>query len=359
MWKGFHTALTTVRKGLGVKGVGSNHVPTIKDVAHLAGVGVGTVSRVLNNSGYVSVETKRKVEMAIDQLSFSPSPLARDLTLKITHTIGLLLPDIANPFFPAMAKAVEYTASQHGYGVFLCNTDNNPREEEAYVNMFRVKRVDGVVWGGIDVRADLIEQLQTSGINVVLLDRFIAGAIVDTITIDNIKAARAATEYLYRLGHRVIGHIAGPLDLSTSKDRAEGYERALRDSGIGYSPALVAEGDFQFDGGYRGASDLLDSGHPITAIFAANDLMAVGAMHACTDRGLRVPEDVSIVGFDDIPMASIVRPRLTTIAQPSYQLGMTAATLLIDRLEGHHDGPPRQMVLETTLILRETCMPLS
>ena len=326
---------------------------TIKDVARAAGVGVSTVSRVINGRGYVSDPARERVLQAVTELHFEPSRAARTLTTGRSGTVALVLPDITNPFFPSIARGVEDAASAAGYAVVLCNTDNDPKQEARYIAMLREQRVDGVVLAACaPTNRDYWVQF-AERVPLVLTDRRLADFVDDSIGVDNVAGGRLATRHLLGLGHRRIGLIGGPPDLSTSADRRLGYEEALREAGIDLDPGLVRPGDFRYAAGYLRMRELLDQN--VTAVFAANDMMAVGAMRAVEDAGGRVPEDVAVVGFDDIPMASMVKPRLTTVAQPTYQMGVMAVGKLLRRLKGGPPEDPRQVVLELALVVRDSC----
>lgn len=327
---------------------------TIKHVAQRAGVAVSTVSRVLNQSGYVSPETASKVRAAVEELGFRPSLPARTLVSGETRTLALMLPDISNPFFPALARGVEDRAISRGYSVMLCNTDGDPEIEARYIRLLREKWVDGMVMTGASGSASQVKQLLQNRIPVVVIDRAVRGAEVDLVGLDNIAGARLAVEHLARLGHRAIGLIAGP-KVSTSLDRAEGYRRALRAMGLPIRREWMVTGDFRFESGYEAMKGLLNARDRPAAIFASNDLMAIGAIRAAEEAGLRVPEDLAVVGFDDIMLATLVRPALSTIRQPAYEMGAAAVDLLLDRITGQRESPPRTVAFEPELIVRQSC----
>ncbi len=326
---------------------------TIKDVALAAGVAVSTVSRVINDSGYVSRESRQRVLKAVEDLHFQPSRAARSLATGRTGTVALVLPDITNPFFPALARGVEDAASAEGYTVILCNTDNDPAQEAMYANLLRQQRVDGVVLTACSLNnRDLWSQL-TERIPVVLTDRRLEGIIDDSVSVDNVAGAYLAVRQLVALGHRQIGLIGGPPGLSTTEDRQRGYEQALHEAGLEADERLMRSGDFRYASGYARMRELAE--HHITAVFAVNDMMAIGAIRAVEDAGRRVPDDVAVVGFDDILMASMVKPGLTTVAQPTYQMGVMAVDRLLERMRTDAPGEPRQVVLEPTLVVRDSC----
>lgn len=328
--------------------------PTIRDVARRAGVGVATVSRVLNNSGYARPGTRERVLQAAAELGFVPSQLARGLVRRLSGTIGLVIPDITNPFFPAITRGVEDNASEAGYTVFLCNTDNDPTQEAQDVQKLRERRVDGLIFVGTTDRRELVERLLPDKLPVVVTDRQVDHPDIDSVLVDNVGGARAACMHLTDLGHTRIAHAAGDRLARTGQDRCCGYRLALEQAGLPYDPGLVGWGDFTFASGYSLAQSLLGRSPRPTAIFAANDQMAFGVMRAAEDAGLRVPEQLSIVGFDDIQMAGVIRPGLTTVRQPAYEMGRLAMSMLLERIRGKAPDRGRRHLFEPELILRGT-----
>jgi len=324
----------------------------ISDVAYEAGVSIATVSRVINNADYpVRPETRDRVLVAIKKLGFRPNDLARGLLLRRTRTVGLIVPDITNPYYPALTRGVEDVASEQLYAVIFCNTDRNVGKAEHYVNTLLQKRVDGIIIAGGGTDFTWATRTFTEfGAEVVFIGRH--GAERPSVQVDNVAAAQLATGHLARLGHTEIATITGPLVLTSAQDRLEGHRRALTRARIGWDDRLVVEGDFQEPSGHAATRALL-AGHPRpTAIFAANDRMAIGAMAAVADTGLRVPDDVSIVGFDDTSLASYVRPALTTVRVPTYDLGAAAMRLLLARVQGGADAAADDVLLECELVVR-------
>ncbi|HYG56936.1 MAG TPA: LacI family DNA-binding transcriptional regulator [Symbiobacteriaceae bacterium] len=327
---------------------------TIRDVAKAAGVGVGTVSRVLNKSGYVKPETRERVLGAAAELGFVPSQPARSLVRKSTATVGLIIPDITNPFFPAVTRGVEDAASEAGYTVFLCNTDNDPAMEALDVHKLRERWVDGIIFVGTSDRRELVAGLQAQGIPVVVTDRQVDDLDVDSVVVDNVQSARAAVRYLIDLGHTRIAHAAGHRRTRTGLDRYNGYRLALEEAGLPYDESLVVWGEFTLDSGCHAGQVLFGRAPRPTAIFAGNDLMAMGVMRAADEAGLSVPEDLSLVGFDDIQMAGLLRPGLTTVHQPAYDMGRLAMSMLLERIGGSTAGAGRRHVFQPELIVRGT-----
>ncbi|HHY46093.1 MAG TPA: LacI family transcriptional regulator [Firmicutes bacterium] len=329
---------------------------TIKDVARRSGVSKATVSRVLNNIPVVREDTRRAVLEATRALGYTPDALARGLTTKKTRTVALVVSDIRNPFFPEVARGVEDLLNNYNYNVMLCNTDGRPEKEEAYIRLLLEKRVDGIIFASVKMGASDLSRLQKRGLPFVLAGRTLPGADADVVVVDSVLGGYQATMHLLQLGHTRIGYVSGPAGVSASVDRHRGYEQALRHNGLDPSPELVAVGDFTQEGGYAGASRLLSLEKPPTAIFCANDIMAIGALEAIYERGLKVPEDVAIVGFDDIPFARLRNIQLTTVMYPKYDLGAIAARMLIERIENPApDRLAKQVILPPRLIIRRTC----
>jgi LacI family transcriptional regulator len=327
-------------------------IATIYEIAKKAGVSTATVSRALSGGGYVRKELREHILQVAKAMDYQPNSFARGLVTRQSYILGLIVPDICNPFFPAVARGVEDVANENGYNVLLCNTDGSPKKENNYINVLRSRQADGVIFTTSQVSSKNVRTLMNSGIPVVLADRRM-DLECDTVAADNVEGAFRATQHLLDLGHARIGIITGPMGVATSEDRVEGYKGALSERGIAPNPDLVREGDYRERSGYDGAMELIRLSDPPTAIFACNDLMAVGALHALEESQLRVPDDVSVVGYDDITVASVARPRLTTVAQPKYEMGAIACRMLIDRLRA--PGSPYQTVLlRPQLVLRES-----
>ena len=333
-------------------------ITTMRDVAKRAGVSVTSVSHVINETRPVSYELRERVLAAMEELGYQPNRLARSLRSGKTQIIGTIVPDSADPFFAEVARGIEDTAFENGYSLILCNSDRNLGKEAFYTNVLVEKRVDGILFLAAGVSTERIVDLQQRGIPVVVVDRELPASNVDSVVTDNAGGGWSATRHLIDLGHQRIGHIAGPSDLRLSKYRSTGYCKALEEAGIATDENLVVRGDFDFESGHRAAHQLLANDKRPTAIFACNDIMAIGAICAAVELGLRVPEDLSVVGYDDIPLASYSNPPLTTVAQPIYDMGVTAASMLLERL---HDpsGPARQLVLDVELQIRRSTAVLS
>ncbi|MCM3636888.1 LacI family transcriptional regulator [Sporosarcina luteola] len=304
---------------------------SIRDVAKHASVSVATVSRVLNDKGYVSAETRKKVEAAIAELNYRPNEVARSLFKKQSKTIGLILPDIMNPFFPELARAIEDTASKLGYTVILCNSDEDEEKAQRYVDVLLQKYVDGIIISSNTIQEKTIRELT---IPVVCIDREISKDI-PTIVVDNKNGARMATRFLREKGRRKIAHIRGPLDIVNANERCEGYREVVADEQW-FRESYIVNGNYRMETATEAVLELLRQHSEIDGIFAANDTMAIGAMKAAYQHGLKVPEEISIIGFDGIALGKASIPELTTIEQPLYELGQKAAKVLIKLIKGQN-----------------------
>ncbi|MBN1963202.1 MAG: LacI family DNA-binding transcriptional regulator [Anaerolineae bacterium] len=329
---------------------------TIRDVAQAAGVSPSTVSHVINETRYVSPSTRARVQEAMATLNYRPNRLARSLRNRETRTFGVLLPNSANPFFAQVLLGIEAACFDHGYNVLMGNANDDPRRELFYLELLLAKQVDGVLLVSTRAYDEAREVLRYHDAAVIIVDRSPADSEFDTVFADNERGGALATRHLVGLGHRRIGCIAGPSQLTPSADRVTGYRRALQEAGIAVDEALIMPGDFSHGSGYRACQRLLRAANRPSAIFVANDLMAVGALCAIHEAGLRVPQDVSVIGFDDIPLASYTVPRLTTIRQPSQEVGRVAVEMILRRLQVRHD-PPRYERLPVTLVERDSCAP--
>jgi LacI family transcriptional regulator len=327
---------------------------TISDVAKRAGVSTMTVSRVINSSGYIAHETQERVEKAIAELGFVPNALARSLRFKQTKTIALVLTDITNPFFTTLARGVEDAASENGFTVMFTNTDESSDEEAENLNTLLQKQVDGVLLVPAGSSNESVTYLQERSIPVVVLDRRVPDVKVDTVCSDSVPGAYQVTRHLIDLGHRSIAIISGPLHISTSADRAEGYRLAMQEAGLPIDVQWVQHGHFTQDSGYEMVKALLPLQPRPTAVLAANNFIAIGAYAALRDAGLRIPEDISLVTFDDLPAKLMLEPFLTTVDQSAYEMGYQATKLLLTHLSGETPAEPRVIVLPTRLIIRSS-----
>ena len=326
---------------------------TRNDVAALAGVAPSTVSYVINNGPRsVSVEAREQVLKAIAKLGYHPSDVARSLRTRRTQTIGLVIPDITNPYYGEMAQAVEEVSFEHGYTVILAHSSHLPERELRYSQVLRSKQIDGAIFLPVTPDLEPLHALQRAGIPVVVLERFVPG--YPCILADEHRAGYLATQHLLELGHRRIGCIVLAGDSTSSVARAEGYRAALMDAGILPDRNFVVECDYGYGAGELAARLLLQLPQRPTAVVAHNDLMAIGAMKAFTAAGLRVPADISVVGFDDITAASYVQPPLTTIAFPKRQMGKEAIEMLLRLLRSDAPMKPEVVKLSVALVVRNS-----
>ncbi|MBK8023108.1 MAG: LacI family DNA-binding transcriptional regulator [Chloroflexi bacterium] len=332
-------------------------MPTIQDVAELAGVAAITVSRVINNKGYVREETRRKVAEAIAELGYVPNTLARGLRVKQTKTIALILTDITNPFFTILARGVEDVANQAGFSVFLCNTDESEAKQMEYLRALLQRQVDGILLVPARSTNVPIDLIRNQGAEVVVIDRRIPYSQVDVIRCESVSSSYRLVTHLLELGHRRIAILTGPREVSTAEDRVAGYRAALADASIAFDEQYVTYGRYSQESGYEMALELLKLAPSPTALFASNNFIATGAVRAVESAGLRIPEDISIVTFDDMPETLVTKPFFTAIAQPSYEMGQQAAQLLLKRISGEKVGDFQEMILPTRLMIRTSSAP--
>ena len=326
-------------------------MPTIQEVAKKAGVSPTTVSHVINNSRVVADETRLRVEAAMEELHYRPNALARSLRRGQTHTLGLILPDSSNPFFAEIAHSIETVAFEQGYSVILCNTEDNLDKEDLYVDVLINKQVDGMIFVAAGNQTGSLRALLRHKLPVVIVDRDLPEVEVDAVLTDNRRGGCLATQHLIALGHRRIGCITGPSHLTPSAQRVTGYREALIEAGLAVEDDLIVRGDFHPESGYRAARSLLERPGAPTAIFACNDLMAVGVLRAVPELGRRVPDDLMVVGFDDIELASYTTPALTTVAQPKVEMARQAVQMLTERM-ADKNRPLQRKVLQPKLIIR-------
>lgn len=325
----------------------------MRDVAERAGVSVTSVSHVINETRPVSLELRERVLEAMRELDYQPNLLARSLRSGKTHTFGIIVSDNTNPFFAEIIRGIEDTSFEHGYSLILCNSDTNLAREKHYIELLTEKQVDGILFMAAGDSADHLRALQDRQFPVVVVDREIADIPIDTVLVDNVHGAWLATQHLIDLGHQRIGCITAPTSLPLSADRIDGYRKALLEADIVVEEDSIVPGNFNLGGGYRATQRLLALDNPPTAVFCSNDLMAIGAICAASEAGRNVPTDLSVVGFDDIPLASYSNPPLTTVTQPIYDMGVAATAMLLERLSDP-DLPPRRKILPTELKQRRS-----
>ena len=326
---------------------------TIKDVAREAGVSIATVSRVWNEAAFVSPETRQKVAAVATRLGYSPHCAARSLITRTTHALGVLLPDLYGEFFSEIIRGIDHTAQAAGYHILVSSSHDSRDEIDAALRSMR-GRVDGMIIMSPDLEAPTTLQTLQGNFPVVLLNGGADAESFDTITIENHEGARRMVRHLVARGHTRIAMIGGPERNYDAAERLRGYRTALGESGIALDPSLFLQGDFSELSGHRAASELVGLDTRPTAIFAANDSMAIGALSALHERGIRVPDEVAVAGFDDIPLARYMNPPLSTVHVDSSELGERAAALLLASL---HKGAraKQQLQLTTTLVIRASC----
>ncbi|MFJ3468614.1 LacI family DNA-binding transcriptional regulator [Pseudomonas sp. NPDC090201] len=330
---------------------------TIKDVAALAGISYTTVSHVLNRTRPVSDAVRKKVEEAITQLDYVPSAVARSLKAKSTATIGLLIPNGINPYFAELARGIEDYCERNGFCVILCNSDDNLQKQRNYLRVLLEKRVDGLIVSSVGGDDSLVESLAAVRTPLVIVDRDLENITADLVRIDHELGAWLATSHLLELGHRHIACICGPAQTSVARMRLAGYQRAMREAGVEVQDSWVVESDFTGPSGYQAACTLLETDRP-TAIFAANDMVGIGVLRAAAERNVKVPADLSVVGFDDIQMSQFVYPALTTVGQSILQLGERAAEVLLRRITTRGEAPDvQQSIVAPSMVLRESTAP--
>ena len=326
---------------------------TIREVAESAGVSYATVSHVINNTRVVTPETRERVLAAMSALNYRPNALARSLRQGKTNSLGLVLPDSANPFFAEISRSIEAEAFNKGYSVFLCNTELDTQRELFYVDVLSKKQVDGIIFVAAGDQADSLDFLVRENMPVVMIDRDLPNVKVDAVLPDHELGGTLATRHLIELGHTRIACIAGPSSITPSAERIIGYRKALEQANIPYDENLVIRGDYHAQSGMEITKSILQMDPRPTAIFALNDLMAIGALRAAAEAGCSIPKDLAVVGYDDLEISQFTNPPLTTIAQPKHEIGVQAVNLLVERIS-QKDRPPSRLVLPPELIVRRS-----
>jgi len=323
----------------------------IREIAAAANVSVATVSRTLQTPDVVAPETRERVRKTIARFGYTPNLQARILRTARTQLVVALVPDISNPFFAEVIRGIEKVAHEHGYSVLLGDTQHSKLREQKYADLLGTRQADGL----ITLLPHIPKITLPPPLPIVNACEYVKDRQITSVHVDNVAAARVATEYLLDLGHERIGFVTGPMKSPISIDRDRGYQEALQGAGIARDPALTANGDFSFESGMAAGERLLDANRWMTAVFCSNDEMAIGVIRAARGRGLQVPRDLSVVGFDDIHLARHYDPPLTTIAQPMGDLGSEAMSRLIEILNGTA-GRPRKQVLPTQLVVRSSTL---
>ncbi|PWI57136.1 LacI family DNA-binding transcriptional regulator [Sulfoacidibacillus thermotolerans] len=322
-------------------------MPTIKDVARLAGVSVSTVSRVLNETGYVSADSRQRVLKVMEELHFTPNNVARGLVSRKTSSIGLLIPDVSNPFFSDVARGIEDAASALGLSVILCNSDWKIEREQSYIDILKGKWVEGIVVVGARSPEQRLQSV-LSDLPFVLVDQKTSQQ-VNCVWIDNEKGGYIATKHLIERGCKRLIHVRGPINSPSATLRHQGFLRAIQEFG---ATGKIIQGNFRFESGYRCLEQILDDGLP-DGIFAGNDMMALGIIQAAQTMGLKIPQDFLLIGFDDISFSSYISPTLTTIRQPGYLMGTAGVELLHQQII-YGQGNPQSREYQLELVVRNS-----
>lgn len=323
------------------------------DVAKVANVSSATVSRVLRNPETVKETTRKKVLDVIQELNYQPNILARNLRRNETNTILVVVPNILNTVFSGIIEGIEAEAAGNGYRVLLANTNNNVENEFGLIELLKQKQTDGMILFSAKMESQVLLDL-SENYPIVLTTAYIDGLKVPTVSIDNISSSRRAVEHLIKLGHTRIAHISGPIEFSSSRDRYKGYQQAMIHNDLEIDSLLVQEGDFSLESGYNQMMKFLAMENPPSAIFSANDEMAMGVVKAAKEHGIQVPDEIAVVGFDNISFSSIFEPSLTTISQPLYKMGQLSMKLLMQQIKGV-PLDKTQYILDSELIVRESC----
>ena len=324
---------------------------TMKDVALKAKVSTATVSRALMNPDKVSQATRNRVEKAAREVGYLPQPMGRNVKRNESRTILVIVPDICDPFFSEIIRGIEVTAANHGYLVLIGDCAHQNQQEKTFIDLIITKQIDGMLLLGSRLPFDASIEEQRNLPPMVMANEFAPELELPTVHIDNLTAAFDSVNYLYEQGHNRIGCIAGPEEMPLCHYRLQGYVQALRRCGIMVDPQYIARGDFTFEAGSKAMQQLLDLPQPPTAVFCHSDVMALGALSQAKRQGLKVPEDLSIIGFDNIDLTQFCDPPLTTIAQPRYEIGREAMLLLLDQMQGQHVGSGSRL-MDCELIIR-------
>lgn len=324
----------------------------IEQVAKAAGVSTATVSRVMNNSGAVSKELENQVMQAVQELGYRPNRSARNLRARNVRKIGVLFADIQNPFFTSVLAGIEASLQQADHVLLLGNSNEDRRIEQGHLKVFQEEGVAGIILAAVTDSAAAYQEVLQRGISILALDRVVEGLRVDSVSINNVESAAMATRYLLNLGHKDVAFIGGLASVSTAEQRLDGYRRTL--AAYNLENARVEMGNFRQQGGYQAMKNLLGKKPFPSAVFVSNNLMTLGALQAIHEAGLRIPDDIAVVGFDDMPWATSLQPSLTVVAQPTYDLGKIAVRLLLDRIR-YPSNPIQKVMLESQLIIRESC----
>lgn len=329
---------------------------TLKDVAEKLNISVSTVSRVVNNKSYVNPKTREKVLKALEELNYSPNQVARSLKNKSTNTVGIVIPDISEDFFSYVIKGIDHVLVENGYSIILCDTGEKAEREELYLNLLIEKQVDGLILATVSKNHTLIQNIMNRGTPVIFIDnlpKLKSG--YDSVIIDNAKASYMAVEHLIELGHRNIGIIAGKQDETTGYERLAGYKKALQENNFNIDENLIAIGDFKEKSGYDNMKMLLEKNSSMSAVYVTSSKMTYGAIKAIKEKGLRIPEDIALIGFDVHDPSGLITPSITTILQPEENIGKSAAELILKKLKEKEQEYHQKIVHEPQILIRDSC----
>lgn len=334
---------------------------TIKEIAKEAGVSIATVSMILNNKDKnITNATRMRVLDVVKKHNYVPNAMAGSLITQRTHLVGLILPDITNPFFPGIARGAEDKANESGYSIIFCNTDDKLEVEEKYIETLTKKMADGIIIAHSSNSEKMSEILERCKVPIILIDRdFYSNNIRGKVLVNNYEGAYKGVTYLINNGYKKVAYLSGSLKTRTAQDRLEGYKKALTDNNIKYNKTLVKHGEYRIEWGRDGVKELLSEQENCDAIFCGNDLIAIGAIKELKEKGYNIPEDIGVMGFDDIYLAGLVEPSLTTVRQPNYKMGYKAMELLLENLNNTDKNnigvkELKTITLETEIIERNS-----
>lgn len=330
--------------------------PTLQDVARSAGVSTATVSRVINDSTHVSHDVRARVNKALDKLNYRPNRAARRLRVKdgIHQLIGLLIPDIQNPFYVDVIQGVEEVVYSNDYAVFICNFSQDYNKEKAYLNIMKEEGIDGLIVAPYHEEDRMVTSLVHSGLPIVCIDRGLNKVNADLVVVDNESGAYQAVKHLIQLGHERIGYVGGLYSIPTSRHRRDGYVKALREFDIEIDDSLIKFGDSKHESGQQMVREFLDMDNPPSALFTGNNVITLGGLEVIHSRGVKIPDEIAVVGFDDMYWSNSLNPPLTAVKQSGYDIGKQATTMLFERLS-EPGRAPRKVQLHTELIVRKSC----
>lgn len=328
----------------------------LKDIAQKLNISVSTVSRVANGKAYVKPETRETVMKALEEMNYTPNQVARSLKNKATKTIGIVVPDISEDFFAYVIKGIDNVLSRNGYTIILCDTGENAEKEELYINLLSEKQIDGVILATVSKEHKALYKLIAKELPIIFIDNLPnLKTNYDSVIIDNNRASYMAAEHLINLGHKTIGAIIGKIDETTGYERLLGYKKALEDNNLPANENLIKIGDFKEKSGYESMKSLLKMNKDISAVYVASSKMTYGAIKAILEKGLQIPKDISLVGFDIHDASGLIRPGITTVLQPEERIGKVAGELMLKRLQDSDERYSQKIVLEPEIMIRDSC----